>query len=167
MIQVVADDRSFGAVARGLRAEADGQELVQDLAEQLRAALEPAVGEVRAAVLGMASAGLPHGGESLRAAVAAAVVSEVRVTGGSAVARIRATKRAMPRGFANAPARLNARRGWKHPVHGRTSTWVTQMGAPGWFDDTIARGRDRYERAAREALDRVARRVARRTTLAP
>lgn len=159
MYAIEADRRSFARVERALRDEADGRELRRDLADNLHSALEPAVGAVRAAVMSMATGGLPHAGEPLRVAVAAGVQVEVQLSGRAAGARIVATKHGMPRGFAQAPKRLNARRGWRHKVYGR-DVWVRQVGAPGWFDDTLRRGQERYRTAVRVALDRVARRIA-------
>jgi hypothetical protein len=161
MIQVEPDDASFRRVERALRTEADSGALGQDLAEEFHQALEPAVSEVRGAVLGMPTGGLPHAGEGLRAAVASHIQTDIRVGKRGGGALIRALKRGMPRGFVNAPKRLNARRGWRHQLWGRDQ-WAQQLGEPGWFDDTLARGRGRYLRAAAQALEKVSRRIARR-----
>jgi hypothetical protein len=155
VLQIEPDERSWHRAQRALDGEADGQEFRRDLAEGLTEALRPAVAELRGAILGMASAGLPHAGESLRGAVAAHIEVEVRASG----AVIRATKRGMPRGFSNAPKRLNARRGWRRQVYG--GAWVRQIGKPGWFDDTTARGHERYRRAAEAALEKRIRRITR------
>lgn len=158
-IEVRADQTSFNRVARALRRESDGRELRADLARNIHTALKPAVGEVRSALMSMASAGLPHVGEPLRQAVAARVRSDVRLGGPAAGARIRVGKTGMPRGFRNAPKRLNSR-GWRHRVYGR-DVWVTQIGQPGWFDDTLQHGQARYRVAVQKAMEDSAERVAR------
>jgi hypothetical protein len=159
--EVRAPRRKLLALARACDDEADGRQMRGEVAANLHAALEPAVAEVRGAILGMSSGGLPHDGEPLRAAVASAVRSDIRLSGKFAGARIQVTKRGMPRGFANAPKRLNARRGWRHRVFGR-DVWVTQIGEPGWFDDTMARGHRRYRAAVEKAMDGMANRIVRK-----
>jgi hypothetical protein len=148
VIEVEPDATSFHRVARALDAG-------------FETALQAAVAEVRGAILGMPSGGFAHAGEPLRAAVAAHIETDVRIGRRSGSARIRALKRGMPRGFHNAPKRLNARRGWRHPLWGRDQ-WTQQVGEPGWFDDTLARGRPRYQRVAAHALQQVERRISRR-----
>lgn len=161
MIEARADEASFTRVARALADEGDGQELRTDLAEGLHAALEPGLAEVRSALMGMATGGLPHGGEPLRQAVAAGTQIDVQLGGQSAGARISVSKHGMPRGFANAGKRLNQRQ-FRHRVYGRDMV-VIQVGAPGWFDDTLARGATRYRLAAARALDNVADRIGRKS----
>ncbi|MBC9001293.1 hypothetical protein O7630_34450 [Micromonospora sp. WMMD718] len=160
-VVVEPDHRSFARVARALDDEAGGEEWRTELAAELHAVLEPGVAAVRGALMGMATGGLDDGHEPLRAAVAAGVESQVRVDGRRAGVRIRARK-IMLRNFANAPKRLNSRRGWRHPVFGDTETWVTQIGQPGWFDDPLRRLHARLHAAAARALDNRARRIARR-----
>ncbi|SCL43262.1 hypothetical protein GA0074692_6794 [Micromonospora pallida] len=106
---------------------------------------------------------MEHAGEPLRQAVAAGVESMVRLDGRRAGARIRARKTPDVRGFASAPKRLNARRGWRHPVGGNYDVWVTQVGRPGWFDDTLRPLRPRLRAAAARVLDDRARRISRRS----
>lgn len=160
-VEIRPDPASFRRVAAALDDEADGREWRRELAAELHTALAPGVDAARAAVLAMPG-GLPHAGEPLRQAVAAAVTSEIRLSGASAGARIRARKRGMPRGFTNAPKRLNARRGWRHPVFS-PDVWVTQRGEPGWFDDTLRPLRPAMRAAAERALQSRAQRIARRS----
>ncbi|MCX4468968.1 hypothetical protein OOK41_01340 [Micromonospora sp. NBC_01655] len=159
VVEVRPDPATFRRVAAALDAEADGRQWRRELATELHAALAPGVDAARAAILAMPG-GLPHAGEPLRQAIAAAVVSEIRLTG-AAGARIRVRKRGMPRNFPNAPRRTNARRGWRHPVFS-PDVWVTQRGEPGWFDDTLLRRRPAMRAAAEKALQARARRIARR-----
>ncbi len=154
------DPASGRRVAAALDAEADGHEWRRELATELHAALAPGVDAARAAVLSMPG-GLPHAGEPLRQAVAAAVTADIRLSGSSAGARIRARKSGMPRGFTNAPKRLNGR-GWRHPVFS-PDVWVAQRGAPGWFDNTLRPLRPAMRAAAERALQARAQRIARRS----
>jgi hypothetical protein len=160
VLQVEADSRSFNDVARALESEADGAHLRRDLAENLRTAAAPAVGQVRSNLMGRAGGGLPHAGEPLRSAIAAGVKADAHIGGHSAGVSIVALKRGLPRNFPNAPKRFNAR-AFRHRVYGR-DVWVRQVGAPGWFDDTLQHGQDRYRVAVRRALEDVAERIARR-----
>lgn len=162
-VVVEPDQRSFARVARALEDEADGDLWRAELAAELHAELEPGVAAVRSALMGMATGGLVDGHEPLRQAVAAGVESVVRLDGRRAGARIRARKVDV-RGFTNAPKRLNARNGWRHPVFGDVDTWVPQRGAPGWFDETLRPLRPRLRASAARVLDNRARRIARRST---
>ena len=98
----------------------------------------------------------------LRASVARATRVSVRTTGRRAGVAIRASKLGMPRGFRNAPKRLNAKGGWRHPVYGR-DVWVSQLGKPGWFDDTIAKFKPAAREAAKRALAEMAKRISNQT----
>lgn len=160
MIHVVVPHRELAQLARALDDEADGEEFRADLARNIHRVLEPAVAEARSAVLSMAGGGLEHAGEPLRASVAAATESHVRVTARSGVVSIRARKNGMPRRFYNAAKRLNSRKGWRHQVFGR-DVWVQQIGQPGWFDDVMDRRGPGCRLAVKEAMQDMAARVAR------
>lgn len=159
MIEIQADQRTFNALARALAAEAGGDALRRDLAADLREELAPAVSEVRSRLLASGSGGLPHG-EPLLPAIAAGVKVDVRVGKRAARARIRASKRGMPRDFVNAPKRFNER-SFRHHVFGREG-WVEQVGAPGWFDDPLHDRQGKYRRAVERAMERCVRRITRR-----
>lgn len=161
MISRVEPDRaSFDRVTRALEDERDGKKLKAQLVSDLEDIVQPAVEEARSNVMAYQTGGLPHEGEPLRSAVAAGVSSYVRL-GDHPVVGIEASKTGMPRKFANAPKRLNERRGWRHPVYG-TGKWVTQLGAPGWFDDPIQRRMEKYKKAVQKALQDVADRISRK-----
>ena len=68
--------------------------------------------------------------------------------------------RTMPRQFRNAPKLFNAKR-FKHPDQSGDGL-VTQVGAPGWFDDTLRPMRAKMRRAAERALRHRAERVSRK-----
>ena len=159
-LEVRADD--FRLLARAMRQEADGKRLRRDMVRNLRVAVTPAVNEVRAAVRALPSQSGPRDGAALRQTVAQKVRPEVRLTGRSPGVAIKAKKRGMPRGFANAPKRLNSTRGWRHPVF-KTGAWVHQVVTrPGWFDQTLKRRRTRYRVAVTGAVEQMARRIASR-----
>lgn len=160
-IEVKADD--FRNLARVMKQEADGKRLRRDTIRNLRIAVNPAVAEVRAAVRALPSEGGPRDGAQLRQKVAQQVRPHVRFSGRSPGVSIKASKRGMPRNFKNAPKRLNARGGWRHPVYGNREAWVHQsVSRPGWFDETLRRRRDRYRKAVNDAVVDMARRIASR-----
>lgn len=158
---VEVDQRDLKRLVVALRREADGKELRRDLVRGLRSAVAPAAAAARTSILSMPVRGAAdREGVSLRAAVAAGVKVEIRTTGRAGVFVV-ARSNGMPRKFRTAPKRLNAR-GWRHPVHG-TKKWVTQVGKPGWFDDTLKHAKPGANRAAGEALDDVAKRIDQQT----
>lgn len=160
-VSVEPDRVSFSRVTRALDDEADGAEWRRETAGELHQALEPGVIAVRGAIEGMATSGIPHAGEPLRQAVAAGVEAMGRYDTKVGGARIRAKRLYGVRGFVNAPKRLNARRGWQHPVGGGR-VQVTQIGRPGWFDDPLKRLHPRLRIAAERALQNRARRISRK-----
>lgn len=155
--QVTADD--LRDISTALRTEQDGVKLGRDLARRLRQAVEPAVTEAKGRVLAMDSGGLRRDGGSLRAAVAAKVGAQALLSGKRAGVRVRARRSGMPRGFANAPKRLNSDKGWRHPVFGNRDTWVSQVGAPNWFDDPMQARVGEYQTAVRQAVQDMADRI--------
>lgn len=164
-VEISVDTTDFVRLGRAMRAEADGKALRRDMIRNVRVAVRPAQAEAKAAVLALPSSGGPREGAPLRQAVARNVRTTVRLSGRSAGASIKVSKRGMPRGFKNAPRRLNRREGWRHPVYGRSSApWVSQsIAPPGWFDLTLMKGRDRYRYAVELAALQMARRIASRT----
>lgn len=162
--RIEVDNTSLAALVTALRAESDGKKLTRDLVVQLEAIAEPIAMEARLAILSMDSSRATTRGVGLRATVASRVVVRVRL--GSkrhpGVA-IRALSTGMPRGFTEAPKRLNSKRGWRHPLFGNRDSWWHQIGQPDWFDGTMARHRTRARRAAQRAIDNVARRISART----
>lgn len=158
---VEVDQRALKLLYSALRKEEDGKELVRDLSRELRKVAEPAAAAARAAILslGSHSEALP----GLRSTVASRVKVSVRISGKRPGVRIRVSKAGMPRGFNNAPKRLNSAKGWRHPVFGNRDLWVTQHGKPGWFDDTVSAFRPAAVLGAARALDKVAKRIDNKT----
>jgi len=159
--RIEVDQKSLTALTSALRKEADGKELTRDLVKMLTVAVSPAAAAARTAIHSMSSQGKTVG-PGLRSAVAARVAVQVRTGGRSPGVAIRARKAGMPRGFRNAPKRLNARK-WRHQVYGNPDVYTTQTGRPGWFDATIARHRAAAIKAAEKAMDGMARRISDRT----
>lgn len=157
--RVEVDQRSLRKLVIALRRESDGRELARDLTKQLYDVAVPARDAARAAIMSMSSKGQTVG-RPLRATVAARTLISVHLGGRRPGVAIRAHKSGMPRGFINAPKRLNSRRGWRRQVYG--GPWVSQMGKPGWFDDTMRKFQPAARRAAQRVQDEMAERVARR-----
>ncbi|MET9301785.1 hypothetical protein ABZX66_20925 [Micromonospora aurantiaca] len=161
MIELSADSQALQALAKRLSQEADGKKLRRDLAKEIRQALEPAKQEIRAGLMGMSTAGIPVEGAPLRTTVLKQLKAEARLTGRSTGARLRIRKKGMPRGFDNAPKRLNRKKGWRHRVYGR-DVWVQQIGAPDYFDRPTRQHRAQYRAAVLKAMNDTARRITRR-----
>jgi len=158
---VEVDQKQLARVYAALRAEEDGKQLSRDLVHELRAVAEPAAEAARAAILSMGShsEALP----GLRTTVARHTKVMVRLTGRRPGVMVRVDKSGMPRGFRNAPKRLNSAKGWRHQVFGNPDVWVTQRGKPGWFDDTMHKFTADARAAAGHALDKVAKRIDNKT----
>lgn len=156
MASVHVDERDLTRLVAALNKEADGQELRRDLIAGLRAAVTPAVKVAQQAILSMHSRGWAHA--PLRSAVAVSTKVEIHAGARRAGVAAVAHKSGMPRGFHNAPKRLNSHGGWRHPVFG-TNRWVSQKGQPGWFDDTMLAATPAVVKAADQALDNVANRI--------
>jgi hypothetical protein len=154
-VEIVPDRPSFERVARALSAEADGREWRHDMSTAMHAALAPGAAAVRSALMSRGG-GTAHEGTPLRPAIAA----QVHVAPLSSGAVIYVGKQGLPRGFANAAKRFNQRQ-FRRRAYG-SSTWVVQVGAPGWFDDTLSRMHPRLRTAALAALEGRARRISRK-----
>lgn len=158
MYEIQPDQKRFVRVSRALREEADGA-IIARAVEDLRAAASPAVGLVRSAIAS-SGGGLPHAGESIRAAIAAGVHESVNIRKRSGRVSVLAMKTGMPRKFKNAPKRFNEP-SFRRRVYG-SNRWVVQVGAPGWFDDTLQANPEKYRPAVRRALEDTADNIARK-----
>ena len=168
-LEFTVEQKALREVAKALRQESDGKQLRKDLIAAITAVLTPLREEVRGSILSMESGGLPHEGQGLRQAIAEKTVVQVRTGGRATGAAIRTKNTGMPRGFKHAARRLNARKGWRHPVfarvtrNGEVDVWVRQVGKPEWFDDTIRKHRRQYTRNVTAVLAVMARRIASRS----
>lgn len=158
------EQRGLQALAKAMRAEADGKDLRKDLIRELGEAVGPIVEDARGAIAGMESGGLSHEGGGLRAAIAKQIKKQVRLGGRSTGVAVVAGRKGMPRGFEHAPKRTN-RNTWRHPVfqrEGRDPVYVEQVGKPRWFDDAGLRARPGARGKVQAALDKMAHRIAQR-----
>lgn len=160
--ELTADQRAMQLVAKSLAAEADGKQLRKDLIAGLREAVAPGVSAVQSKLRAIPNQGITSS-PGLGAYLAPRVKTQVRLAGRSTGVRVRIAKTDKLRGFTYAARRLN-RRTWKHKVFGR-DVWVEQRSPiTGYFDETLSAERAAYRKAVRDALERMARRVADRVT---
>lgn len=166
-IEISVEQNALARVALRLKSEEGGAILRRELIADLRAAVAPAVEQVKGTARGIASSPrAAHtkksiaGGEatSLGDAMARGVGTQVRLTGKAVGVSVKAKKTGMPRDFINAPKRFNAT-SFRRRVYGRA--WVEQVGRPGWFDDPLHADIATYRAACVAAVERMARRIAR------
>lgn len=160
-VQLTVQQERVQEVTKALRGEEDGKQLRRDLAKNMRGALEPAVTDARNAVMTIASA--RSGAPPLRAGIAQRIRAEARLSGRATGARVRARRTPNLRGFTHAPKRTQSRKGWRRLVFGREGSFVTQVGKPRWFDDTVRRRAGEYRAAVKAAVDAMAKRIADRS----
>jgi len=154
------DASDLTKVARVLRQQGDGKQLRKDLVADLKTAVDPGVQAVRGKLLAMPAAVAP-GSPPMGSYVASKVRSQVRLSGQRAGVAVRIPQTPQLRGFTFAARRLNATH-WRHPVF-RTGRWVTQRSPiTGYFDETLAAGKPRYQAAVMEVLRKLAERLAAR-----
>lgn len=159
--RVEVDDTTLRDFARLLNAEAEPKKLRRELARDLRQSLTPAVQAAKSEIQSMGHSSQARATPALRPSIARKVRAEVRLSGRTTGARVKAQKVRQVRGFENAP-KLTNRKGWRRRVFGGDE-WVEQRGKPGWFDDSMAAGQQRYRQAAISVLEEWARRMARKT----
>ena len=160
MIELSTEAQALEGVATALRFEEDGRQLRKDMTRELRQAVEPAIPVIKSGLMSYSGAGRVS--PSLTATVASRVRVASRLTGDRAGVRVSIGRTGMPRGFRNAPKRLNRAEGWRHPVFGDTEKWVQQRGPAGYFDDPLNERRDEMRAAVVRAVEEMSERVARR-----
>lgn len=158
-VQLSIDQQALQSLARALSAEENGKKLRRELAKNLREALEPAKEDVRSGLMGMSTH--KHGSPPLRTTVLKGLQAQARLTGRSTGAKVRIKKTPGLRDFANAPKRLNRKKGWRHKTFG-AEPWQQQIGEPDYFDRPMRENRDRYRKAVHAAMEDMARRIARK-----
>jgi len=146
-------------VISALRYEEDGKQLRKEMTANLKAAVEPAIPVMRSGLMAMGGSGSVT--PALRTTIANRIRVAVRGTGGRAGVRVSIGRTPQIRGFRNAPKRLN-RENWRHPVFGNREAWVSQRGAPGYFDDPLRARRDEMRAAVARAVEDMSQRIARR-----
>ena len=133
---IIHDTGDLKRLARDLRDVADGKELRKELTGGTADILRPLVPDVRAAYRSMPSRGRARSASraDLRALLAKSVRVEVRTSGRTAGARIRADGRRMPDQMKALPAYVEGERArWRHPVFGDRAVWVTQAPSPRFY----------------------------------
>lgn len=146
-------------VISALRYESDGKQLRKEMTANLRAAVAPAIPVMRSELMAMGGHGTAT--PALRTTIASRIRVAVRGTGARAGVRVSVGRTPQIRGFRNAPKRLN-REDFRHPVFGNREKWVSQRGAPGWFDDPLRERRDEMRAAVERAVEDMSQRIARR-----
>lgn len=154
--------RELADLARDLRALEDGRELNDELRDELRKIVAPAVRSVRSSIRAIPSKGqsAAMGRRSLRAEMARAVEGKVRTTRRPGLI-VRVNPRRMGPGRHNLPAYMEGDRPyhrWRHPVFGNTDVWRTQAPHP-YFARAVRGVPDDAEDAARRTVDYIADRI--------
>jgi hypothetical protein len=169
VIELSIQQSQLAELAARLAKEADGAKLRRDLARNLRLAVAPAVAEIKSGAMQIKRADsearrpskkhpVEDSAVSLGAAIARGIGVSVRMKGRATGVSVKAKKSGMPRGFSNAPKRINAAK-FRHPVF-RKTTWVEQVGAPGFFDNPLQHDRLAYRAACIKAMEDMATRIA-------
>ena len=96
------------------------------------------------------------GGYGLRASTARGIKSKVSYTGRKLGARVLVDPSALPPSQRKLPRHLDSPRGWRHPVYGNRSRWVSQYGEP-YFSGPISRHRVAVARDIKADIDQVMR----------
>lgn len=161
-VEVEVTRDGLDALVRAIKAEADGKELRKELARNLRDVLKPAAQDAKNSIMGMSSAGLSSA-PALRSSIAKKIRPEVKLGGRWTGASVKARRTPNVRGFTNAPKRTQRARGWRTPNWGkREQPWRVQMGKPGWFDNPMRGRAGPAKRAALDAMEAMAARIASR-----
>lgn len=159
VIEMSFEAQRLEEVVAALQYESDGKQLRKEMTANLRAAIAPAIPVIKAGVMSMGG----HGSvtPALRTSIASRVRIATRATGARAGVRVSIGRTPQIRGFRNAPKRLNAD-SFRHPVFGNREKWVTQRGAPGYFDRPLQERQDEMRAAVVRAVEEMSERIARR-----
>jgi hypothetical protein len=152
--------RGIDSLVRAIRAEQNGKVLRRELASEMRDALKPAAQAAKSSIMGMSSSGRGSASPPLRTAIARRIAPQIRLSGRSTGAKVRARK-INTRDFYNAPKRLN-RASWRRPVFG-SDEWIDQVGKPNWFDDAMKDHATQAKEGVVNAMEAMAKRLAQRT----
>lgn len=164
-VELTVDQQALQKLGRALKEEADGKKLRRDLLKSMRQSVEPLKQEVTSNLLSLADTSPADGVPPLRSVVKTKIKAEARLSGRYTGARLKVGRKGMPREFDNAARRLNARKGWRHPVFG-TKTWVKQRAQPKEWFDSATRDRANREQVREdviEVMNNMAERIARKT----
>lgn len=158
MIELTVDASQIKRLAARIRREEASKQLRKDLVKDIRLAVAPGVSAVKEKLRAIPHESMAHPSPTLGSYLAARVRPQVKLTGWSAGVRVRIGQTPNLRGFKLAARRFNHTH-WRHKVFGR-DVWVTQNSPiPGYFDDTLFAGRDKYRTAVFAAIHKMARRL--------
>jgi hypothetical protein len=158
-IEIVGRER-LRSVGVMMAAEADARRLKLELGRNFRIAAEPITTEQKERIRG---AEVTHSSDvSMREAIAGGLKLRTRFTTVSAGVSISAGTITL-RKFTQAPRRMNARNGFRHPLFGNRDRWYSQKGDPGWFSEPPMRHIEEFELAALQAIIAMELRLAART----
>jgi hypothetical protein len=161
-LSLTVDQQALQAVRKAILAEADGKQLRKDLRTELKDAVSPGVSDVKGKLRSLANSGTSKTqGQPLGSMLANKTKAGVRLSGRLTGVSVRIPRTPGVRGFTFAARWLN-RGKWKHPVFGHKTEVEQTSPIKGYFDETLAAGKDKYRRAVLEALEKMARRIAAR-----
>lgn len=162
LIKPEVDASALVALAKDLKREADSKQLRKDLVRELRAAVKPGVDAVKSKLRSMPHGSAVQASPAMGSYLASRTRAQVKTAGKSAGVSIKIAQTPSLRGFKLAARRINSAK-WRHQVYGNERVWVTQVSPmPGFFDDTLAEGRDQYRAAVIKAMDDLRDRLTRR-----
>jgi hypothetical protein len=134
----------------------------KDLIRNLRVAVQPGQTAVKDKLQAWPHGGVTDSSPALGSFLASKTTIRVRLTGAKTGVSVRIAQTPGLRGFRKAAKALNSAAGWRHRVFGR-DVWVQQSSPdPGFFDDILSRGRQRYRAAILEAIAAMERRAIRK-----
>ncbi|HET6504618.1 MAG TPA: hypothetical protein VFG87_28045 [Amycolatopsis sp.] len=158
-VEFTVDQQDMQRVAKAMRAEEDGKTLRKQLVGELKDAVSPGVSKVQGKLRSIPHLGPTRSSPPMGSYLASRVKPQIRLSGRSTGVAVRIAQTPALRGFKLAARRLN-RSSWRRRVFG--GVWVTQTSPiPGFFDDTLAEGKEQYRAGVLRALEKMARRVAR------
>ncbi|UBU11601.1 hypothetical protein [Nonomuraea gerenzanensis] len=141
--------REWKDVNRRLR-HAGEKDLARELRKAVREAAKPGRNAAKLAARAIPVKGPRSTGLRRRMARGVGIQADAR--------RVRIVTR-MPSGLEMLPRGFDTAKGWRHPVFGNRERWVTQPGHP-WFRQTIAKTAPKAREEMKQAMDRVAARIA-------
>lgn len=144
-------------IAARLKAADDGKLLRKQMTKRLREVAQPAVDDVKQAVMNVQSKGVsgggslrraqiyaqrykrtPKGGTGLRASVARCVKSRISIRADGISLKFVVDSAGMPYTQRKLPKYLDNKGRWRHPVFGHRDRWVGQTGQE-YFENTLRR----------------------------
>jgi hypothetical protein len=150
-------------LSRDLRRHADGKQLRREFIRDVRAEVRPVAANIRSGYRSQPgyTGRRQRAGGTLRALLAKAVTTSVRLSGRTAGVTLRVAGNRMPSGMGRLPKLYEGNvPNWRHPVFG-SDRWASQdTGAP-IFANRVRAARGSVERRVVRLVERMARRIAR------